>query len=177
MYLNGIFKPTSSAFTTSSTGTALGTKTHTNDGNAYDPSIATSADLNVLMDAPIASGTQSQIATYAGFGTGKMVGTLQIIITSTTVETFGIGAAHSNSSGILEFSTNSGGVWTNISTVQGSSISQWSSSNPIIKPVSGVVDLAQLQIRITATGQSSFVSGTDKCKADADILVYDISFY
>lgn len=176
LYRTGIFKPTSVAFTTGSTGTALGTKTHTNDANAYDASIATAADLNVAMNAPaIASGTQSQIATYSGFGTGNMVGQFSAYVASTTAENVGGGTADAISAAQVQYSLDGGGTWSPWALASGNG-TPLSNAAPILKPIAVVVDLALLQVRCTATGAASYIGPADKATADADLLVYDISF-
>lgn len=176
LYRTGIFKPTSVAFTTASTGTALGTNTHTNDANAYDVSIATAAELNVVMDTPaIASGTKSHIATYSGFGTGNMVGQLSAYVTSTTAKNMG-STANAISTVEVQYSLDGGGTWNPWALASGN-MKPLSNVAPILKPIDILVDLALLQVKFILTGAASYVGPSDNATADADLLVYDISFF
>lgn len=168
----GIIKPTAAAFTTSSTGTATGTKTHTSDGNAYDASTATAAVLSVAMTTPVtASGSQSQIATYTTFGTGYMVCQLNVICDCSVTEN--AGGAGSFSSVLLEYSINGGGAWFTFAS-NASSGPNWANTT-LSHAFTSLLDISQLQVRATVTGQSSFVDASHKSNCDGSLTIYDIA--
>ena len=175
-YYQKRFQPTGAAFTTSSTGTGLGTPTHTNDAQAYDLSPGTAADINVTeILLPGSTGTLSQIATYnTGFGIGTISGVLAIFAISSTNETTELTAV-ADSVVKLEYSTNAGGAWTTMATVTGSATG-WTLGSPVYHYFSTPIDISQLWIRATATGVTTFVSVLDKTGASADLQIFDISF-
>lgn len=164
------FQPSSVAFST--VGAAAGTPSHTNDAQAYDASISTAADLNVHITA-IVTGSLAQVATYSAFGAGTYPGTLTVFAASTVIEAT-TGAAIADSSAALEYSTNGGGAWSSLSSVSGAA-ANWTLPVPQVKIFSTPINLAQLQVRATATG-SCTKNGADIAQADADLLIYDISF-
>ena len=166
------FQPSSVAFSTG--GTAAGTHTHTNDAQAYDASPSTAADLNVHITA-ILTGVLSQIATYSAFGTGTYPGIITVFCVSNVLESTS-GTAITSSSIALEYSINGGGAWLSLASISGSgNPPNWVYPVPQVKALSTPVDLSLLQIRATVIG-SCTKNGADIAQADADLLIYDISF-
>lgn len=172
LYQSAPRKPTAAAFSVVDVGVPHGTATHTDDALAYDPSTATKAVLGVLMLSTTATSSRAQVAVYSGFGTGLMVGSLNVVATAVVEAAYGSGTSAALSTAKLEVSTDGGGSWTLIQAVNYPQVFP----ALIVYPISGAVDLAQLQVKATAIGDANWVSAGDNTQASATLNVFDVVF-
>jgi len=171
----GLFRPSSAAFTTLGTGTTS-TATHTNDGNAYDTDPNTFATLAGTFTAALSTGTKTRQAIYSGFTGGLSSGILAVLVSTTTEEHISVGGlADAQSSVLINYSIDNGLTWTNFSTSKVAAGFPNLTLSPQSVALFGI-DLATLQVQVQATGDCVRIDAIDFCFSSATALVYDITF-